>query len=70
MNDLLYAVKMAYRKHVLNDESIGWAELDDILKEALCNKLGDDGFLLWLDLTKATSQQLGEWNANKLKCKN
>ena len=52
MIDLLYAVKMAYRKHVMDDDSVGWGELDDILKEALCNKLGDDGYMDWLDQIK------------------
>ena len=48
MIDLLYACKAAYRKHCLNDESIGWDELSDILKEALCNAMSDEGFVLWL----------------------
>jgi hypothetical protein len=29
------AVRMAYRKHVLHDESIGWNELGDVLGEIL-----------------------------------
>jgi len=48
MNDLLYACKAAYRKHVLDDDEIGWEELTDILYDALCNAMGDDGFVLWL----------------------
>lgn len=48
MIDLLYACKMAYRKHHLNDDSIGWNELSDILQEALCNAMGDSEFILWL----------------------
>ena len=49
MVDLFYACRMAYRKHCLNEESIGWDELSEILKEALCNHMGDEGFILWLD---------------------
>ena len=43
------AVKLAYRKHVLCDDSIGWVELEDCLLDALCDELGDEGFQLWLD---------------------
>jgi len=52
MIDLLYACKMAYRKHHLMDDSIGWDELADVLKEALCAFMGDDKFVLWLDKIK------------------
>ena len=48
MSDLLTAVKAAYRKHVLNDDSIGWKALEDILLDALCNEMGDDGYQAWL----------------------
>jgi len=48
MVDLLYACKAAYRKHHLMDDGIGWVELSNILREALCNKMGDDGFKIWL----------------------
>jgi len=37
-----------YRKHCLNDDSIGWGELDDIIYTVLCNEMGDDGFIEWL----------------------
>ena len=47
--DLLYAVKMAYRKHHLNDDSIGWEELGSILMTAMCKVLGDDGYYEWLN---------------------
>ena len=42
------ALKLAYRKHCLGDDSIGWNELSDCLLDALCNELGDDGFQKWL----------------------
>lgn len=42
------ACKMAYRKHCLNDDSVGWEELDCALEYALCNVLGNDGFTQWL----------------------
>ena len=48
-NRLLSAVKKAYRKHHLNDESIGWDELSDILMTAIVESIGDDNFVLWLD---------------------
>ena len=46
---LLEAVKNAYRKHHLGDESIGWDELDDLLKDTLCEVLSDKGFQEFLD---------------------
>lgn len=46
--DLLNACKLAYRKHVLNDDSIGWEELGDRLLDAICNEIGDDGYQQWL----------------------
>jgi len=49
--DLLSACKLAYRKHHLNDDSIGWDELSDCLLDALCNEMGDDGFQEWLHCT-------------------
>lgn len=45
---LLDACKAAYRKHHLNDDSIGWAELDTILLDALCNSMGEGAFNTWL----------------------
>ena len=45
---LLDAVKLAYRKHHLGDESIGWDELSECLLDALCNEMGDDGYQEWL----------------------
>ena len=45
---LLTAVKVAYRKHYLNDDSIGWAELGDYLLNAICNAVGDEEYVKWL----------------------
>ena len=42
-------IKKAYRKHVLNDESIGWSELGDELRDVLCEDLTDVGFQAWLE---------------------
>ena len=46
---LLEACKAAYRKHHLDDDSIGWDELDNILLDALCNAMGDNGYQEWLE---------------------
>ena len=56
------ALKMAYRKHHMSDEGIGWTQLSDVLCNALCEILGDKGFQNWLASTKRemmmrTSQQ-------------
>ena len=47
-NRLLEATKAAYRKHHLNDDSIGWQELDEILFYALTETMGDGEFVRWL----------------------
>jgi hypothetical protein len=48
-NPLLQALKKAYRKHVLNDDSIGWDELGDIMHDAISNDIGDDEFIKWVE---------------------
>jgi thiol-disulfide isomerase/thioredoxin len=48
-HELLTAVQKAYRKHCLNDNSIGWEELDNILLNALCNSMGDKGYQQWME---------------------
>jgi hypothetical protein len=45
---LVPALKKAYRKHVQNDDRIGWNELGDVLCDALCEGIGDKGFQEWL----------------------
>lgn len=46
---LLEAVKLAYRKHHLEDPSIGWEELSDALHTVLNNAMGADGYLRWME---------------------
>lgn len=45
---LLPALQLVYRKHVLNDDSVGWNELSDAVMHALCEAMGDEAFCLWL----------------------
>jgi hypothetical protein len=45
---VLRAIEMAYRKHSLADESIGWDELGDILCDELCNAYGADVYSNWV----------------------
>lgn len=47
-DELLEAVKLAYRKHHLGDDTIGWNELSDTLLNALCNAMGDEAYLEWV----------------------
>jgi hypothetical protein len=47
--ELLEVVKRAYRKHVLLDDSIGWEELCEDLRDALANEIGDDEFCKFVD---------------------
>lgn len=45
---LIDAVQKAYRKHCLNDESIGRDELGEVLLKALCNVMGYLGYQAWI----------------------
>jgi len=49
---VLDALKLAYRKHHLGDESIGWDELDTALLGALCEAIGDTEFVRWVEEVK------------------
>lgn len=42
-------LKLTYRKHVLNDDSIGWNELSDKLCDAICNIWGIENFNKWIE---------------------
>ncbi len=46
---LLDVCQKAYRKHVLNDDSIGWENLGDEMCNALNEAMGPQGFCDWLD---------------------
>lgn len=46
-DQLMRAMKAAYRKHCLDDPSIGWDELDGLLVDTLSNVLGDKAFRQW-----------------------
>jgi hypothetical protein len=56
--ELLEAVKLAYRKHHLGDDSIGWDELSDKLGDALNNAMGPRGFVDWMDGFKREEEAL------------
>lgn len=45
---MINACMLAYRKHVLGDDSIGWDELGNVLRDALCEFMGDGSFQTWL----------------------
>jgi lipid II:glycine glycyltransferase (peptidoglycan interpeptide bridge formation enzyme) len=46
---LIEALQAAYRKHVGNDDSIGWHELSDIMSCALPEVMGDAEFCAWVE---------------------
>ena len=50
-------LKLAYRKHWLDDDSIGWEELGNALLDALCNEMGTDEYILWVKQTRAKMQE-------------
>lgn len=45
----LSALRMAYRKHHMGDEEIGWEELSEHLQNTICNIVGDDQFQAFID---------------------
>jgi len=51
------ALKIAYRKHCIGDETIGWQELEEVLFDALCNELGNDEFTRWSESAKNQAEQ-------------
>lgn len=44
----LRTLKRVYRKHVMQDPSIGWDELCDELCNTLSEIMGDEEFCIWL----------------------
>lgn len=44
---LLFVLKLAYRKHHLGDETIGWDELGNKMCDALCDAMGDEEYRKW-----------------------
>jgi hypothetical protein len=45
--ELLETLQMVYRKHCLDDESIGWEELGTRLHDTLCKAMTDKGYVEW-----------------------
>ena len=46
---LLRVAKKVYRKHVLEDPAVGWAELGEDLRRVLCNAMGHEEFNKFVD---------------------
>ncbi len=46
---LLHAVLYAYAKHHADCVGIGWDELSDILRNAICEEIGDYNFYTWAE---------------------
>ena len=58
---LLHAVLCAYAKHHLDCPDIGWAQLGDILHDAICNEIGDEAYIKWGKLIKGQeAEDLGD----------
>lgn len=49
---LLEAVQIAYRKHHMGDESIGWNELADQLQVVLAKVMGNKDYQAWIHKTR------------------
>jgi len=56
--DAINTLKLVYRKHVCNDDSIGWDELSDKLCDCICRIAGEVEFNTWVEqLTEATIKE-------------
>lgn len=49
---LLHIVKLAYRKHCMHDDSIGWDELQSRLADEICNATSPDHYVAWIEAEK------------------
>lgn len=54
-DQLINAVQMAYRKHHLADDSIGWDELGTVLLDALCDAMGDREYQVWVEKARESA---------------
>ncbi len=45
---LLEAVQMAYQKHHMGDDKIGWSELSTKLQNVLANIMGHKDYQIWI----------------------
>ena len=48
-DELLKACQAVYKKHVCDDDSIGWGELGDILHDAIRFAMGAEEYCKWSD---------------------
>lgn len=49
MAQILVTLKACYQYQVLEDDTYGYTELEELLCDTLCNLIGPDGFTDWLD---------------------
>jgi hypothetical protein len=54
---LLETCQLAYRKHVMSDESIGWESLGDKLNMALVSVMGDEEYNKWINSLDKTEHE-------------
>lgn len=50
---LLHACLMAYAKHHLDSQHIGWNQVSDTLHNAICEAVGDESYCEWSDRIKS-----------------
>jgi hypothetical protein len=48
-DQMLEALKLAYRKHSCGEESLGWTEVTDVILNAICEAIGDEGYQAWVE---------------------
>jgi len=61
---LAQATELAYRKHTLDDTSVGWTELSDILVDALCDHYGAQCYCLWVEQFEGGEKSLRRFSKN------
>lgn len=49
---MLKTLQQVYRKHHMNDPSIEWEELDEMVFDTLCDVMGDEVFQEWVKKVK------------------
>ncbi len=46
---LTHTLKLCYRKHCKMDDTIGWDELDEIIRNCLKTALGDEEYIKFIE---------------------
>lgn len=48
IEEIIQVLKLAYQKHHMDDDKIGWDELGQIMGDTLAEVMGDEEFQKWI----------------------